>query len=183
MPGGVVRPALPRDAAAIHHIAETVRFRPASARSEDGYLVHVRSVEEYATLLAQSGHCFVYESDADVHGFLIALRGDWLARSGSCTDDASTAMMLREGSAGLLLIDQIGLLPLAAGKGVAQQLLAAALASGTFHRATAAIMHQPVRNARSIGFFHGRQGFALLGESAEPPYVWGIYEKRLADHD
>ena len=44
-------------------------------------------------------------------------------------------------------------------------------------RITACIMHWPLKNTRSIGFFEGKCGFKCIGEYHEGfGYLWGIYE-------
>ncbi len=46
-------------------------------------------------------------------------------------------------------------------------------------RLGAVIMHAPLRNTRSIGFFTHRNGFSLVRELPDAYFTWGYYEKRL----
>ena len=166
-----ILPALPLHGAAA--VAESVRFHAASARSTDGYLVHIATPEEYARRFAASAYSVVAVDDGAVVGFLRAVGGH----------EAELAPEYAELTApqsldGYLLIDQIGLLPAYKGQGLAQQMLDAVIARSHAGRLGAVIMHSPVRNARSLGFFTGRNGFSLVRELSEPPYVWGYYEKQ-----
>lgn len=169
-----ILPAHPSHGAGAATVAQTVRFQPDSARSTDGYLVHIATPEEYARRFAASAYSVVAVNDGAVVGFLRAVGGE----------EAELAPHYAELTAphsldGYLLIDQIGLLPAYKGRGLAQQMLDAVIARSGARRLGAVIMHGPVRNARSLGFFTGRNGFSLVREFSEPPYDWGYYEKQL----
>jgi ribosomal protein S18 acetylase RimI-like enzyme len=109
-----------------------------------------------------------------VVGFLRALgsgEADWSVEHGAMAGGLPLE--------GYVLIDQIGVLPAYQGLGLAQKMLDAVAGRSGAARMGAMILHAPLRNARSLGFFTGRNGFVLVREAAEPPFVWGYYEKSL----
>jgi ribosomal protein S18 acetylase RimI-like enzyme len=154
-------------------VAEAVRFQPESARSADGYLVHIASAEEYSRRFAASAYSVVAVADGRVVGILRAVGGE---EEELTPESASLAAHLPLD--GYVLVDQIGLLPAYKGQGLAQAMLDAVIARSGANRLGAVIMHGPVSNARSLGFFTGRNGFSLVRELSDPPFVWGYYEKR-----
>lgn len=154
-------------------VAESVRFAPSSARSADGYLVHIGTAEEYAQRFAASAYSVVAIDDGVVVGFLRAVGGEEADLSAESAELASHLPL-----EGYVHIDQIGLLPGYKGKGLAQAMLQAVIARSGAGRLGAVIMHAPVRNSRSLGFFTGSNGFSLILEFSDPPFVWGYYEKR-----
>lgn len=142
-----IRKATPADGHAISAIAESVRFDSRTANPRNGYLVFVGTPEEYAE---RSG--FVAEVDGHVEAFLLT--------SLSSADNS-------------VLIDQIG----SRAKGAAAMLLEAAIATLAPARMTASIMHWPLRNERSIGFFEGKNHFRCIGEYEQGHgFLWGVYE-------
>ena len=166
-------PAGGQHGAGVAAVAEAVRFCPETARSADGYLVYVASAEEYARRLAESAYSVVAVDDGRVVGFLRAVGSEEPGWSAEYAEVAGHLPL-----AGYVLIDQIGVLPEYKGQGVAQAMFDAVVARSGVRRLGAMIMHGPVRNARSLGFFTGRNGFSLVGEVVEAPYVWGYYERR-----
>ncbi len=153
-------------------VAEAVRFQPESARSADGYLVYIATAEEYSRRFASSAYSVVAVEDGVVVGFLRAVGGE----EGEFTPE-SAELASHLPLEGYVLVDQIGLRPDYKGKGLAQAMLDAVVARSRAQRLGAVIMHGPVRNARSLGFFTGRNGFSLVRELSDPPFVWGYYEK------
>lgn len=169
-----VVPAGVEHGAGVAAVAEAVRFRPETARPADGYLVYVASPEEYARRMAGSAYSVVAVDGGRVVGFLRAVgsgEADWSAEHAAMAGGLPLE--------GYVLIDQIGVLPAYQGLGLAQRMLDAVVGRSGALRLGAMILHAPLRNARSLGFFTGRNGFALVREVAEPPFVWGYYEKRL----
>jgi ribosomal protein S18 acetylase RimI-like enzyme len=154
-------------------VAEAVRFDPASARSSEGYLVHIATGEEYSRRFAASAYSVVAVEDGAVVGFLRAVGGE----EAELTEE-SAELAAHLPLPGFLLVDQIGLRPGYKGQGLAQRMLDAVVARSGATRIGAMIMHGPVRNARSLGFFTGRNGFSLVREIPDPPFVWGYYEKQ-----
>jgi ribosomal protein S18 acetylase RimI-like enzyme len=169
-----ILPASPLHGPGAAAVAESVRFHLDSARSTEGYLLHVVSAEEYARRFAASAYSVVAVDEGEVVGFLRAVGGEEAELSPQYAELTAPLPLT-----GYLLIDQIGLLPAYKGKGLAQQMLDAVIARSGASRLGAVIMHGPVRNARSLGFFTGRNGFSLVRELSEPPFEWGYYEKRL----
>jgi ribosomal protein S18 acetylase RimI-like enzyme len=168
-----ILPASPEHGAGASAVAEAVRFHPDSARSADGYLVHIATPEEYSRRFAASAYSVVAVDDDAVVGFLRAVGSDEAE-----LDPHYAELTAPQTLDGYLLVDQIGLLPAYKGRGLAQQMLDAVIARSGARRLGAVIMHGPVRNARSLGFFTGRNGFSLVREFSEPPYDWGYYEKQ-----
>ncbi len=155
-------------------VADAVRFHPDSARSADGYLVYVADPEEYARRFAASAASVVAVEDGRVVGFLRAVAGE---ESELTPESAALATHLP--LPGYVLVDQIGLLPEYKGQGLAQSMLNAVIAKTKPERLGAVIMHAPLRNTRSIGFFTLRNGFSLVRELSDNYFTWGYYEKRL----
>ncbi len=154
-------------------VGEVVRFQAKSAQPADGYLVFVGTSEEYARRFGASAYSVVAVDDGRVVGFLRAVGGE---EEDLTPESANLANHLP--LPGYVLIDQIGLLPEYKGHGLAQAMLDAVVTQSGATRMGAVIMHGPVRNARSLGFFTGRNGFSLVRELTDPPFVWGYYEKR-----
>ncbi|MFN9458248.1 MAG: GNAT family N-acetyltransferase [Acidobacteriota bacterium] len=169
-----VVPARAEHGAGVAAVAEAVRFRPETARGSEGYLVYVASAAEYARRLGGSAYSVVAVEEGRVVGFLRALgsgEADWSVEHGAMAGGLPLE--------GYVLIDQIGVLPAYQGLGLAQKMLDAVAGRSGAARMGAMILHAPLRNARSLGFFTGRKGFVLVREAAEPPFVWGYYEKSL----
>ncbi len=169
----IIRQAKTSDAAAIAAIAESVRFDPRRAEPNAGYLVYVGSPEEYAERLEHSETSYVVEKDGKTIAFLLTTAAPGLTATHADTD----AVLARLFGEGTMLVDQIGVLPSARGLGAAPEMFAQFLREAKPRRLTASIMHGPMRNARSLGFFTGRFGFRCIGEYAEGDGMfWGIYE-------
>jgi ribosomal protein S18 acetylase RimI-like enzyme len=172
-----IRKATIADAAAISAIAESVRYRPETADPTRGYLVFVGTPAEYAARLALSDTNYVAESQGKIVAYLTTSFAS--GNTATHVTDATVAEMLFGG--GALLVDQIGVRPDARGLGAAPLLYAHAMEELRPPRATACIMHQPLRNLRSIGFFEGRMGWRCIGEYGEGDgFVWGVYETQSA---
>ncbi|MFO0503920.1 MAG: GNAT family N-acetyltransferase, partial [Acidobacteriota bacterium] len=155
-------------------VAVAVRFRRETAGGCEGYLVFVASAAESARRLGGSAYSVVAVEEGRVVGFLRALgsgEADWSVEHGAMAGGLPLE--------GYVLIDQIGVLPAYQGLGLAQKMLDAVAGRSGAARMGAMILHAPLRNARSLGFFTGRNGFVLVREAAEPPFVWGYYEKSL----
>lgn len=168
-----VRPAGVDDAEAIAAIAESVRFGdPAAANPDRGYLVNVLTAEEYRDWIAMARWSVVALDGDTVVGFLLASDGEDLAGS----QDPGAALAARQGTEGLVFVDQIGVADAGRGQGVAQRMLDAIKDGALPRRMAATIMHGPVRNQRSITFFENRNGFRLMTEAEKAGYVWGVYE-------
>jgi len=144
------------DGAAVAGIAEAVRYRPGSADGARGYLVYVRPAEEYATLFgrAETAAWIAEDESGRALGFL------WCERRGE----------------GEWYLEQIGIQPEARGLGVAAALHERMLAELSPARLECEIMHEPLRNERSRGFFL-RQGWRCVGEKADGEFVWGRYAR------
>lgn len=169
----LIRKATPADAAAISAIAESLRYKAGEAVPSKGFLVFVGTPEQYAARLTANDTSFVAELNGKVVAFLLtaASPGDTATHA----EDEEVIRRTFEGSA--LLVDQIGVSAEAKGQGSAAQLLDAVLTHVKPSRMTASIMHWPLRNDRSIGFFSGKNGFRCIGEYHEGNgFLWGIYE-------
>ncbi len=162
----LVRKARVEDGAAIAAIAETVRYRAGEADPTKGYLVFVGTPEDYSRRLEVNNTSYVAEVDGKVVGFLLTTPSS----EDTATHIASSLIF----SDNALLVDQIGVLP---------EFRAAKVMFGTMieavkpTRITACIMHGPLFNQRSVGFFKGKCGFQCIGEYDEGDgFLWGIYE-------
>ncbi len=168
-----IRKATELDASGIAEVAESVRFRPGQADPRQGYLVYVGTRAEYAARLAGSSVGYVAEENGRIQGFLLLSH-----MAGDTATHASTAgveALLFGG--GAFLVDQIGLRPKASGQGVAGRMLTMTIEDLQPSRLTASIMHGPLRNIRSTGFFQGKRGFHCIGEYHEGQgFLWGVYE-------
>jgi ribosomal protein S18 acetylase RimI-like enzyme len=168
-----IRPATPEDAPAIAAIAESVRYQPSTADPSSGYLVYVGTPAEYAKRLSLSQTNYVAEHNGAVAAYLTTsfLPGQTATHAGH----PEVAARLFGESA--LLVDQIGVRPESRGLGAAPLLYERAVADLKPTRMTASIMHHPLKNQRSVGFFAGRMGWKCIGEYAEGDgFLWGIYE-------
>jgi len=161
---GIV-PAGSRHAAGIHGVARAVRFDRSDLDPERGFLVLPETPTWWARTLARSRHSFVATDGDRVVGFVYAY-----------VDEVHDE----------LKIDRIAVLPQEARRGIAQQLLDAALASSPTPRSSALILHRPVRNRASISFFRDRNGYRLAdtleADDAAPgldreSFVWGVYAR------
>jgi len=174
-----IRKAIPDDAAWIHRTAESLRYRPPG--SEKGFLIHVRTGEDYRRILGASQHSLAAVEGGRPVGFLIVLsmaeleelRKDVLAR------DKVVAHVLALGDATGLYADQIGVDLEARSRGIGQHLATAMMASNPSARFLAAIMHKPARNTISLRLAL-RNGWRLSSEVLDNEFVWGIYEFRLS---
>jgi hypothetical protein len=161
------------DAAEMSAIAESVRFAGAASDAKQGYLVYVGSAEEYAARLAGASSGYLALWGASPVGYLLvtASAEDTATHAGS---EEVASRIFGEGS---WLVDQIGVRALGKGKGVGPAMFERFLAEAQPKRVTAVIMHGPMRNEKSIGFFGGRYGFRCIGEYSEGDGMyWGIYE-------
>lgn len=172
-----IRKARLKDAAGIAAVAESVRYQRGAADGAQGYLVYVGKPEDYLGRLKDDYLCFVAEKDGEVVGFVMA--SGW--KRNTATHVEAAAVEERIFGEETLLVDQIGVKPEARGLGIAPALFEkvkrVATQGVSTRRMTASIMHGPVRNERSIGFFAGRQGFRCVGEYHDGSgFLWGIYE-------
>lgn len=153
-PAVVVRRAGEGDGARIAGVAEAVRFRTGQADGRAGYLVYVLTAEEYAEKLrAPEAAGWVAEDETGrTLGFVLCERE----------------------SEGCWYLDQIGIDPGARGLGIGAALHAAVVEELKPARMECHIMHGPVRNERSRGFFL-TQGWREEGEEDAAPFVWGRY--------
>ncbi|MCX6612795.1 MAG: GNAT family N-acetyltransferase [Acidobacteria bacterium] len=162
----LIRKARVEDGVAIASIAETVRYRAEDADPTKGYLVFVGTPEEYSRRLEGNDTSYVAEVDGKVVGFLLTT----LSSEDTATHIASSLIF----SDNALLIDQIGVLPEFRAAAAMYSLLVAEVKP---KRITACIMHGPLFNQRSVGFFKGKCGFQCIGEYDEGDgFTWGIYE-------
>jgi len=169
----LIRRAVVQDAEAIAAIAESVRYREGDAIPAHGYLVFVGTPQEYATRLADISTSFVAELDGKVIAFLLSSFSSGNTATQIIDDEVQTRIFGEDA----LLIDQIGVSPDARGLGAGSLMLERTFSAAKPTRATACIMHWPLRNERSIGFFAGRCGFRCIGEYDEGNgFLWGIYE-------
>lgn len=161
------------DAAEISAIAESVRFAGKDADPKQGYLVYVGRPEDYAARLAGESSGYLAIWGDEVVGYLLVSpsAGDTATHAGS------EEVVSRVFGEGTWLVDQIGVRVQGKGKGVGPAMFARFMAEVSPKRVTAVIMHGPMRNEKSIGFFAGRNGFRCIGEYSEGDGMfWGIYE-------
>jgi ribosomal protein S18 acetylase RimI-like enzyme len=170
-----VRPLLPSDSEAIAFIAESVR-KPNNLRSgisSKGFLVYPRTAEEYQTRVALPGPSMLATWRQEPVGFLLA--AEIAALQEAALHDSAVEVALNEGHPSPVLVDQIAVLPTHRESGVGSALYRAMIEAARGCTLYADIMHAPVRNARSLNFFHERRGWTLQAEVMEGPYAWGVY--------
>lgn len=168
-----IRRARVEDAQAISRIAESVRFNPESADPKRGYLVFVGKPEEYAARLAGNECSYVAVENGEVVAFLLAMPTAENAATHVVSDGAEALLF----GGGAVLVDQIGVDLNSRGKGVGAAMYSRLLEEHHPARMTASVMHGPVKNLRSAGFFSGRCGWKCIGEYTEGfGLMWGIYE-------
>jgi hypothetical protein len=172
-----VRLAVPDDAAKIWRIAGTLRYEPPG--SERGFLVHVRSEEEYRRILDISRHSFVADDEGTITGFLLVHTMPELERlaAGVLGPDNVVRYVLGLGEPGAVYADQIGVSLDARSRGTGQALAEAMAREHPGAHFLAAIMHRPARNEKSLRLAL-RNGWTLRTEVADGGFVWGIYELR-----
>lgn len=171
----LIRQATVQDAPAIAAIAESVRYHPRDAKPSRGFLVFVGTPEEYAARLSGNETSYVAELDGKVIAFLLTS----FTALDTATQTQGGEVLDRIFSGSALLVDQVGVSPDARGHGAAPLMMQQMLDTVKPTRATACIMHSPLRNERSIGFFATRFGFKCIGEYHEGNgFLWGIYEWR-----
>ena len=171
-----IRKAVAQDASGIAEVARSVRYRAGEADPNQGYLVFVGTPGEYAARLASNNTSYVADEDGRILGFLLMSRsaGDTATHTEA---DGVEAMVFGQGA---LLVDQIGVCPDARGRGIAAHLFDRMMGNLKPTRLTASIMHGPICNRRSTGFFSGKQGFKCIGEYHEGHgFLWGVYEWKL----
>ncbi len=165
----LIRKARVEDGVAIAAIAEAVRYRAGEADPTKGYLVFVGTPEEYSRRLEGNASSYVAEVEGKVVGFLLTTQSS----DDTATHIASSLIF----SDNALLIDQIGVLPEVR---AAAPMFALMVAEVQPKRMTACIMHGPLFNQRSVGFFRGKCGFQCIGEYDEGDgFLWGIYECKV----
>ncbi len=168
-----IRKLVVDDAAELSAIAESVRFAPPTADARQGYLVYVGTPEEYAARLAgaSTGYLALWHGEAVGYLLVSPSAGDTATHAGS------EAVLERVFGGDTWLVDQIGIRGEGKGKGIGAAMLERFFGGIKPKRATAVIMHGPMRNERSIGFFSGKHGFRCIGEYSEGDGMfWGIYE-------
>jgi uncharacterized damage-inducible protein DinB/ribosomal protein S18 acetylase RimI-like enzyme len=171
-----IRLARIEDAEAVSAIAESVRYRAGEADARRGYLVYVGTPAEYRTRIANSGVCYVAEENGKVVAFLLMSRQGAVSTATHLGVGAVAERMFAEDA---LLVDQIGVSAEDRGKGYGPALYDRMMLDLSPQRMTAAIMHHPLRNEKSIGFFSGSKGWKCIGEYSEgDAFLWGIYEWR-----
>jgi GNAT superfamily N-acetyltransferase len=169
-----IQPALPAHGELFALLSKSVAYRPGLADGAEGYLVFQGSPAEYAAKLALCPDSVIaFDEEQQPAGFLLAARGPVLA----ALHAEPLSHMLRHPADGYLLIDQIAVAPHARARGLAQQLLDAAIRSACPRTAGASIMHGPVRNLRSLRFFTEKNGFRLSHSYREKDFEWGHYER------
>lgn len=172
-----VRRAVPDDAGEIRRIAATLRYEPPG--SDKGFLVHVRSEEEYRRILDISRHSFVAENEGTMTGFLLVYMMPELERlaTGVLGQDNVVRYVLGLGEPGAVYADQIGVSLEARSRGTGQALAEAMAREHPGAHFLAAIMHRPSRNGKSLRLAL-RNGWTLRTEVADGGFGWGIYELR-----
>ena len=169
----LIRKARVEDAVAMASIAESVKYREGDADPSRGYLVFVGTAEEYSDRLDGTDTSYVAELDGKVIAFLLTSYDS----GGTASNVEAEEVERRVFGDSALLIDQIGVSPTARGLGAAARMYERMVEELKPNRMTACIMHWPLKNSRSIGFFEGKCGFQCIGEYHEGfGYLWGIYE-------
>lgn len=150
------------DAEAMAALSRSVAYRPETADEARGYLVFQGTPEEYRERIAACPYSVVaVDAKGAATGYLLASYRDAFG-------------VEREG---YLLVDQICVGPAARGSGLAQRMLDTVTTEAGRRVVGAAIMHAPVRNARSLRFFTEKNGFRLVREFPEGNFLWGYYER------
>jgi GNAT superfamily N-acetyltransferase len=171
-----VRRATPDDAGAIRVIAESLRYRPPG--SDKGFLVHVRSGQEYRRILEISNHSFVALEDDRIIGFLLVATMPEFERLAAGVPGPDMVLRyvlgLEDGKA--VYADQIGVSLDARSRGIGQALADAMEKEHPKAHFLAAIMHRPANNTLSLRLA-ARNGWTFRTEIPENGFVWGIYEK------
>ena len=172
----LIRLARIEDAEAVAEIAESVRYRSGEADATCGYLVYVGTPSEYRARIADSGICYVAEEENRVVAFLLMSRTGAVNTATHLGVGAVAERMFAEDA---LLVDQIGVGPQARSRGFGPAMYQRMLEDLKPHRITASIMHFPLRNEKSIGFFARTNGWKCIGEYSEgDAFLWGMYEWR-----
>jgi GNAT superfamily N-acetyltransferase len=174
-----VRPALRSDTEAIAWIAESVR-KPESLQagiSEQGFLMYPRTASEYERRLELPGPSMIATWSDQPVGFLLASEVAAMQQAG--LHDTALEVALSEDPPQPVLVDQIAVLPTYRKHGVGSALYEAMVRAAAGCTLYADIMHAPVRNVRSLNFFHERRGWTLRAEVREGPYLWGVYRHCL----
>ncbi len=172
--------AVPGDERAILAIASSVRITPdlCSSAGRTGFLVNVISERDYLSRILASPHFLAARDETGVAAFLMAYDGRTLERLKQeiPQEDQVIEKVLSRGVEDLLFIDQIAVRPDRQGAGLAQRLYEELSVSCPAPRHAGSILHEPVRNVRSLGFFVGRHGWRLVEEVRQGVFLWGIYE-------
>lgn len=174
----LIRRALPADGRAIHAIAQRFHVQriPEDLNAGQGFLLNLHPEEEYARRIEASPNCVVAETEGVVAGFITAYPIE-TCRPWIDARDVTYAYILEQAGPEDLLLDQIGVLPEFIGRQVAASLYREFERSASGRAVWLDIVHGPVRNQRSVRFFHERFGFRLVREMSGGPLRFGVYRK------
>jgi ribosomal protein S18 acetylase RimI-like enzyme len=180
MKGSVtIRRAQAGDAEVVHALAEAAEASELSGDAGTaGFLIHAQPAAEYAARIAVASHFYLAEADGEVAGFLLAANAASLRvmRRGMAGEDAVVDYVLDCGGEGLVYLDQIAVRPHSQRRGIGRELFRQLVRDSAGGTLMGAILHAPIRNAASIGFFAG-EGFRCRAEVREADLLWGIYER------
>jgi len=178
-----IRRAVREDGAAILRVVESVHAKrvPEDLRGGEGFLLTLHALEFYAERAEQSEFFFVAEVGGEVAGFLMAYEPRVLACAGAGEDPERNAYawLMRHGGERPVLVDQIGVRPEARDLKLAAGLYAAFAEAAAGRETWLTILHGPVMNVRSRGFFERGRGYALVREFTKEPLTFGLYRRGL----
>lgn len=169
-----IRRALPSDAVPMHRVATTLQLegRDLQLAQETGFFLFVGTPEHYRNTLTASPYCWVAMDDENCIGFLTTMTASGVAKF---PKPKSRELFSKDGKFPLVL-EQIGVLPDWQRRGVGQALLDTLLQECPEPRIVSTIIHQPVRNTRSIQFLVEKNGWKPWREVRTEKRVWGFYE-------
>lgn len=176
----IVREAVPADAAAISEIAAQHMTNAQSLPREgnNGFLMISVSEEEYARQISTFTHAYIAEKDAHVAGYFLAstVEGIKIFYGGKKAPGTMADVIAN------CAPDDVYIFQIAANKNNQRQGVLKNICNyfearvEKKARMLAHIVHVPVKNTASIGFFEA-QGYGLDSELTYDGWTLGLYEK------
>jgi ribosomal protein S18 acetylase RimI-like enzyme len=163
------------DAPGIALVAKAVKYKP--GKGQRGFLIHVKSEEEYGERIRLSKHFFVAREGGKAIGFLMAYDKNELVllKEKLSHEDSVAGELLCQECADFIFIDQVAVLPEYHDRGVGQLLLDKVSDKPALF---ACILHKPTLNTRSRAFFVEKNNWRLVKEIRQGGLIWGLYTNR-----
>ena len=144
---------------------------------EKGFFLIPKSEKMIRTTINLSKHFFVAREKQRVVGFLMAYSCDVFAQLAQGEEDLPiNEYVLKHPARPLIYISHIGIDPAKHGSGTAQKLLDALFLQEPQGYFIAYILHEPIRNERSIRLLSERNHFLLTNELTFDDKLCGAYE-------